>query len=121
MAYWNWGVHFNNHSVSHYTFMLNNEILVGSHPAVDYQIGDLVGIHKGQGLLAIAEVTGGQLAMPPIWNNGTDLHAEYGICQTLDPYYVPANFKKVFPMMKGAAEIRNVIRQNMIQALWNIL
>ena len=119
MNYWHWGVNFNNHPNSHYMFMLNNGILIGSQD-VDYQIDDLVAVHKGHGLLAIALVTGPQEHMPQIYN-GVDVGQRYGIIQDHLPYFVTARFHAVSPFMNGAGQIHNETRQRIIQALWNIL
>lgn len=120
MTYWHWGVNFNNHPESHYTFMLNNKILIGSLPDVDYQVGDIVGVHKGQGLLAIAMVTGPNQPLPQTWDE-IDLFHAYGIDPALNPIYAPATFKKVFPVMRGAGKIQNQIRQQVIHQIWNLL
>ena len=98
--------------------MLNNGILIGSQN-VNYQIGDLVAVHKGHGLLAITMVTGPQQPMPQIYN-GIDVANEYGIIQNLLPYFVTAQFHAVLPFMNGAGQIQDEIRQQIIQALWNI-
>lgn len=119
MNYWHWGVHFNNHQNSHYTFMLNNGILIGSQD-VNYQIGDLVAVHKGHGLLAIALATGPQQPMPQIFN-GVNVADHYGIIQDHLPFYVTARFHAVLPFMNGAGHIQNVTRQQVVKALWNIL
>src|SRR5690606_251579 len=89
-----WGVNFNENANSHYRFMLENKIVVGSSPPTDYQVGDLVAVHKGQGLLAIARVVGSQQALPQLWK-GRDLLARYGIDQRFNPIYAPAEFRKV--------------------------
>ena len=119
MPFWHWGVNFNGHEHPHYIFMLNHRIIIGSE-AVTYEVGDLVAVHKGHGLLAIARVDGPPQPLGLIFD-GVNLFAAYGIDQNLHPIYAPATFKRVFPVYNGAGAIVNPIRQQMIQSIWDIL
>ncbi len=99
--------------------MLRNGIMIGSQ-AVVYQIDDLVAVHKGQGLLAIALVKGERKAVPEVFDV-VNVEEEYGITQEHHPYYFSARFRKVLPVMNGAGRIRKKVRQQVIQDLWNVL
>lgn len=120
MAYWHWGVNFNRCPHGHYRYMLEHGIVLGSSADTDYQAGDYVAIHKGEGLLAIACVLAPNEPLQN-WNDFQNLVANYGCDLDLHPTFAPANFRKVFPVQQGAGEVANQARRQLIQLLWNNL
>jgi hypothetical protein len=120
MAYWHWGVNFNGHPHGHYRYMLEHGIVLGSSPDTNYQPGDYVAIHKGEGLLAVAHVLAPNEPLQN-WNDFQNLVANYGCVLNLDPTFARASFKKVFPVQQGAGEVANQDRRDLIQLLSNSL
>ena len=118
MTYWNWGVNFGGSEKSHYSFMLDEKIVVGWQPDTPYEVGDIVAITKGYGLLALARIDRQPQSIIS-QQKYANVMTDYDISYTADTIFAKATFFKVFPYQKGGCEVANAFHQQSIQLLWD--
>jgi hypothetical protein len=120
MTYWTWGVNFGGSEKSHYSFMLRERIVIGRTDDTPYEVGDLVAITKGQGLLAIARIDEPPRSITEI-PRFSFVESKYDITFMTSTIFAKATLHKVFPIQQGALKIKDDLHQTTIRLLWNHL